>query len=472
MNKRNLSICLIVIIVISMLMMQVAADTSFTFTAPGSSADTAVQPDPADQIKSMIDTIQQYYYKDVKVDDLIDGAMKGMFSVLDPHSEYFTKEEYKVFSEQLNGEIVGIGVQIENKNGIITVVTPIEDSPAFKAGIKAGDQIVSVDGKNILGYTSENASAIIRGQEGTKVKIGIRRENVKDIIYFDLTRAVIKTNPVKYEIKSNNIGYLRLTQFDEYTADSTQKALDYFKSKNVKGIIIDVRNNPGGLLDQVTEICKMIIPKGPIYHIKTKSDTETVYSELEKAPFKIVVLVNGGSASASEILSGAVKDSKVGILVGEKTYGKGTVQNVLGSEGSDGFKITIANYLTPSGFSLDGIGLKPDVEVKYDLAEELSSFAPLKGDKSLKYNTVSLEVLAMQQRLKKLGYSISDNDGFFSTTTKAAVLKFQKANKLKQDAVMDLTDLKVLVKCFEEKMSKNDPQLDRALVEIQKLLKK
>lgn len=416
-------------------------------------------------------TIEDNYYKDIDEKALMESAIKGMFEALDPHSNYFTQEEYQSFMRDIEGKLVGIGVTIEKNDNGITVVAPIDGTPAYKAGFKTGDIIVSVDKTDISGYSVEKASSIIRGQEGTKVRIGLKRAGESNILYFDLVREEIKINPVKYEIKPGNVGYIRITQFNENTAVNMQTAVNAFKSKGVKGVIIDLRDNPGGLLDQVISACKLLIPEGPIVSIQTKTETETYSSTLDKAPFKLVVLVNGGSASASEIMAGAIKDSKTGILVGEKTYGKGTVQNIWDGSDGEGYKITIAKYLTPSGFALDGIGLKPDVEVKYDPQEVINSFVPLKGDKSLKSDTVSLDVLAMQQRLKQLGYKITDNDGFFSTSTKAAVLKFQKDNKLKQDAVMDPADLKELVKKFNEKIQNADPQLDRAMTEIQKLIK-
>lgn len=471
MKRNKIKAALSLLLIVVLLCTFVYADTSFTFTTPGDGSGTEQTTELTDKLQSIMQTIEENYYKDIDDKALMEGAIKGMFEVLDPHSNYFTQEEYQSFMRDIEGQLVGIGVTIEKTDNGITVVAPIEGTPAYKAGIKTGDIIVSVDSTDISGYTVEKASSIIRGEEGTKVKIGIKREGESKPVYYDIIREVININPVKYEIKPGNIGYIRITQFNENTAANMQTAVNAFKSKGVKGVVIDLRDNPGGLLDQVINACKLLIPKGPIVSIQTKTQTETYSSTLDKAPFKLVVLVNGGSASASEIMAGAIKDSKTGILVGEKTYGKGTVQNIWDGSDGEGYKITIAKYLTPSGFALDGIGLKPDVEVKYDPQEVANSFVPLKDDKSLKSDTVSLDVLAMQQRLKQLGYKITDNDGFFSTSTKAAVLKFQKDNKLKQDAVMDPADLKELVKKFNEKIQNADPQLDRAMTEIQKLIK-
>ena len=424
------------------------------------------------KIDELLNVIEKNYYKDVKTEDLIDGAMKGMMDTLDKHSAYFTAEEYKNFVSTIDGEIIGIGVSVELKNNALTVVAPIEGTPAYKAGIKAGDVIKFVDGADITSFEMEKSLSLIRGVAGTKVKIGIIRNNSAEPINYNIIREVVKINPVKYEIKPGNIGYIRITEFNSHVVENMDVALKHMEDKNVKGLIIDLRNNPGGLLGAVIDICQELIPAGPIVHIQQKGEiTETYSSVLEKAPYKIVVMVDGGSASASEIMAGAIKDSGTGILLGENTYGKGTVQNLDQLESGAGFKLTIANYLTPSKFSLDGIGLKPDVVVKDTRETDFTSAAPLKEASIIKYKTVSLDVLALQQRLKKLGYAISDGDGYFNTSTKAAVLKFQKDYKLPQDAIMNPADNKVLETKFEEKIAKSDPQLDRALIEIKKMLK-
>lgn len=467
-NKNNLIRAIVpIILILALLTTPVLAD--ITLRGQGTPDDN--KSAAAQKIESMMHIIQSEYYKDVKTEDLIDGAIKGMFEVLDQHSTYFTKEEYEEFISDVNGEIVGIGVTIERKDERITVVAPIEGSPAYEAGIKTGDKIVEVDGADITDYTADKAASIIRGEAGTKVKIGIRRDGVKDIIYFELVRKLIKINPVKYEIKEGNIGYIRLSEFNESSAEKMKEAVNYFKEKGVKAAAIDLRGNPGGLLDQVVDICRLLIPKGPIVKIQVKGEiVETYSSDLEEAPFRLAVLVNGGSASASEILAGAVRDSKTGILIGEKTYGKGTVQNISRLSDGGGMKLTIANYLTPSGFSLDGVGLTPDIEVKDNTAELLGSMAPLKGERTLRRGQIGLDVLGLQQRLAFLGYYNSAQDGIFGQGTKAAVLSFQKQNSLPQDATMDANDQKALEAKLQQAAASKDPQLARALEELKKAI--
>lgn len=469
--KRNyIKSILALILAFVLLATPVMADT-VTFTA-GSKDTVDEKSEQLKKIESIMDTIKSEYYKDVKDEDLINGAIKGMFETLDKHSTYFTPEEFEEFMTGLSGEIVGIGVQIEKQDDGITVVAPIEGSPAFEAGLKTGDKIIKVDDLDISDYTSDKAASVIRGKEGTKVRIGVRREGVSDLMYFELVREVIKINPVKYEIKDGNIGYLRITEFNENTSINVAEAVKAFKAKNIKGIIVDLRGNPGGLLDEVVEVCKQLIPKGPIVKIQVKNEiVETYSSALDKAPFKIAVLVNGGSASASEIMAGAIKDSKTGILIGEKTYGKGTVQQTMRIQGAGGAKLTIANYLTPSGFSLDGIGLTPDIEVKPNDAAAAAEYAAIKGDRSIKKGIIGIDVLGVQQRLNDLGYKIEKLDGIFGAMTAKAVLAFQKDNNLKQDASVEADDIKALEIKLQEKLTAGDPQLERAMAEIQKMIK-
>jgi carboxyl-terminal processing protease len=231
------------ILVFILLATPVMADT-FTFTSPGEAAAEEQKSEALKKIEKMMDIIKDEYYKDVKEEDLLEGAIKGMFDTLDAHSTYFTPEDYNEFMSDIKGEIVGIGVQIERRDDRITIVAPIEGTPAYKAGLKTGDKIISVDGVDISEYTPDKAAKLIRGKEGTTVKIGVKRDGVKDTIYFEFVREVIEINPVKYEIKEDNIGYIRISEFSEHTYDNFAKAVDEFSEKAVKGVVIDLRGNP------------------------------------------------------------------------------------------------------------------------------------------------------------------------------------------------------------------------------------
>lgn len=456
--KKSLKSIIAIVLVLSMLSMPVLADTN---------TDRLFS-----KLEDLISIIQTYYYKDIKVSDLVDGAIKGMFDVLDTHSTYFTPKEYEEFTSDITGEFAGVGIYIEKGEDYIRVISAIKDTPGFRAGILPGDLIMYVDDKDIKGFSTEQAAALMKGKAGTKVKIGIRRAGVSDIIYIDITREIIKINPVEYEILPDNIGFIKITQFNGHVMENLNKALAEFKTKNVKGLIIDVRNNPGGLLDEVIKVCQKLIPKGPIVSIKYKDKPqETFSSTLAKAPYKIVMLVNEGSASASEIMAGAIKESGTGKLVGTKTYGKGTVQTVLTLTDGSGLKVTVANYLTPKGFALDGIGIMPDFEVQNTTADEMAEFAPINGQNSINLKDVSLDVKAMQQRLKALGYNIGSIDGVFGKGTLSVVHKFQTDNKLKLDGSMDADDINILNTKFNTLNGSKDAQLDKAIQELKNLLK-
>lgn len=299
---------------------------------------------------------------------LMQGALKGMLESLDdPHSVYFTSEELRSFQEDIKGKYVGVGMVIQKKVGEpLTVVSPIEDGPAYKAGIKPKDQIVEIDGESTYNLTSEEASKRLKGKANTSVKVKVYREANKLTKVFELKRETIELKYVKSKMLEGGIGYLRLTQFGDNVYPDMKKALEGLQAKGMKALILDLRSNPGGELGQSIKIASMFIEKGKIVSTKQKKGEETVYSREGKyfGNFPMVVLINGGSASASEIVSGALKDYKRATLIGEKTFGKGSVQTLLPLPDGDGIKITIAKYYTPNGISIDGTGIEPDKKVE------------------------------------------------------------------------------------------------------------
>ena len=299
---------------------------------------------------------------------LMQGALKGMLESLDdPHSVYFTSEELRSFQEDIKGKYVGVGMVIQKKVGEpLTVVSPIEDGPAYKAGIKPKDQIVEIDGESTYNLTSEEASKRLKGKANTSVKVKVYREANKLTKVFELKRETIELKYVKSKMLEGGIGYLRLTQFGDNVYPDMKKALEGLQAKGMKALILDLRSNPGGELGQSIKIASMFIEKGKIVSTRQKKGEETVYSREGKyfGNFPMVVLINGGSASASEIVSGALKDYKRATLIGEKTFGKGSVQTLLPLPDGDGIKITIAKYYTPNGISIDGTGIEPDKKVE------------------------------------------------------------------------------------------------------------
>lgn len=299
---------------------------------------------------------------------LMQGALRGMLESLDdPHSVYFTKEEMRSFQEDIKGKYVGVGMVIQKKVGEpLTVVSPVEDGPAYKAGIKPKDKIVEIDGESTYNLTSEEASKRLKGKANTTVKVKVFREVNKMTKVFELKRETIELKYVKSKMLDGGIGYLRLTQFGDNVYSDMKKALENLQAKGMKGLIFDLRSNPGGELGQSIKIASMFIEKGKIVSTRQKKGEESVYTREGKyfGNFPMVVLINGGSASASEIVSGALKDHKRAILIGEKTFGKGSVQTLLPLPDGDGIKITIAKYYTPNGVSIDGTGIEPDKKVE------------------------------------------------------------------------------------------------------------
>ncbi|WP_339054858.1 S41 family peptidase [Fusobacterium animalis] len=299
---------------------------------------------------------------------LMQGALRGMLESLDdPHSVYFTKEEMRSFQEDIKGKYVGVGMVIQKKVGEpLTVVSPVEDGPAYKAGIKPKDKIVEIDGASTYNLTSEEASKRLKGKANTTVKVKVFREVNKMTKVFELKRETIELKYVKSKMLDGGIGYLRLTQFGDNVYPDMKKALENLQAKGMKGLIFDLRSNPGGELGQSIKIASMFIENGKIVSTRQKKGEESVYTREGKyfGNFPMVVLINGGSASASEIVSGALKDHKRAILIGEKTFGKGSVQTLLPLPDGDGIKITIAKYYTPNGVSIDGTGIEPDKKVE------------------------------------------------------------------------------------------------------------
>ena len=296
------------------------------------------------------------------------GAIKGMLESLDdPHSSYFTKEELKSFQEDIKGKYVGVGMVIQKKvNEPLLVVSPIEDGPAYKVGIKPKDKITEIDGESTYTLTSEECTKRLKGKANTTVKVKVFREINNTTKVFELKREVIELKYVKSKMLDNEIGYLRLTQFGDNVYDDMKKSLENLQAKGMKALVLDLRSNPGGELSQSIKIASMFIDKGRIVSTKQKAAKEKIYQREGKyfGDFPLVVLINGGSASASEIVSGALKDHKRAVLVGEKTFGKGSVQTLLPLPDGDGIKITIAKYYTPSGETIDGTGIEPDTKVE------------------------------------------------------------------------------------------------------------
>ena len=310
--------------------------------------------------------VKDDFYQKTSDEKLVDGAIKGMFSGLDDkYSQYYTKAEFEKLKEQTSGSFVGIGVYISptSDDDHITIIAPIAGSPAEKSGIKAGDKILKVDGKVVSAQNSDEAITMIKGKKGTEVELTIKRgEQILDV---NVKRDEIVSKTVEGKVLDDNIGYIKITSFSEHTNKEFEKTLNTLKKSDIKGLVIDLRDNPGGLLNVCKDIADSLIGEGTIVYTKdNKGNTEYLKSDKEKLGLPIAVLTNEGSASASEILTGAIIDNKAGISVGTTTFGKGLVQSVRELKDGTGYKLTTAQYFTPSGEYINGKGIKPTIEEK------------------------------------------------------------------------------------------------------------
>lgn len=311
--------------------------------------------------------IETKYVNDTNDVKLIDGAIDGMVKSLnDPHSNYLSPKMYKTLIEQTEGSFAGIGVVMGMDNEQkIHIVGIMENSPGQKAGLQEGDEILAVDGVPVTQMAFDEVAAHVRGQAGTDVVLTIMRDNANQDI--TITRDNIKLKTVGHKMLDNNIGYIQIVSFSEDTANEFNEAYNDLKNQGMKALVLDLRNNPGGLLTTCVEIAKKLVPKGEIVSIVDKQGNKETYSSSLEAPeYPLAVLINKNSASASEILSGAIQDTKAGTIIGNTSYGKGSVQTILPMFEDDAVKLTIAKYYTPSGRSIDGTGITPDIEINLD----------------------------------------------------------------------------------------------------------
>jgi carboxyl-terminal processing protease len=341
--------------------------------AADASAIQSIQREP--DLLFFIDTFQyikETYPLEIRDRELIEGGLKGMLQTIDPYSNYYTPEEAIEIYRNIYGEFSGIGVYIEEKDSFINIRDTIKGAPGEKAGLKKDDLIISIDDKDIKGISIDNAQKMMQGQAGTKVKLGIKRDNKSKPIYIEVIRDNVVINPVEYEILENEIGYISLYEFSQSSAAEIKGVLEEFDKEGISKVIIDLRNNPGGLLDQAIKISKHFVPAGPIVHIKEKNKELVTHISTNKNPkYKLVVLVNEHSASASEIVAGAVKDTKAGTIIGKKTFGKGIVQSMIPLDNGGLLKMTTAVYLTPNKTSIHGIGIDPDIVVENKSDDDL-----------------------------------------------------------------------------------------------------
>jgi carboxyl-terminal processing protease len=316
--------------------------------------------------------IESQYYRPVDTNKLIEGAIKGMMDTLDPHSTFLSKEFYKKMQADTDGEFGGLGIEVTQKDGVIYVVTPIDDTPAYRAGIQAKDKIVEINHESILGFTLDEAIDKMKGKEGSKVHLGILREGVKGVQHFTLKREKIIVKAVKSFLLEEKYAFIRLTQFQRRSAKDINKAIKRLnkKSGGLKGIVLDLRSNPGGLLDEAIKVSSLFLKEGVVVSTESRDPNNKnihyVIKSMDKyLDIPLVVLVNGASASASEIVAGALQDHNRAIIMGSQTFGKGSVQTVVAIDNSNehGVKLTIAQYMTPKNRKIQALGISPDIKI-------------------------------------------------------------------------------------------------------------
>lgn len=313
--------------------------------------------------------IEARYVNEVDDSQLMDGAISGMVQSLgDPHSIYLQADMYQELKAHTEGEFGGIGVTMGFKDNKVTIISVLPDTPGEKAGLKAGDEILAVDGTPVSEMQSEEVAMHIRGEVGTHVTLTISRDGSESD--YDIERATIKIETAKGKMLADGMGYIRIASFSENTDKEFEAAYKELEAQGMKGLIIDLRENPGGLVTSCVNIANMVVPKGPIVSVVERDGSKEVHeSKLEEEKYPIVVLIDGNSASASEILAGALQDTGAATIVGTKSYGKGSVQVVMPMFHKDALKLTIAKYYTPNGRCIDGIGIEPDVEVDFQLGD-------------------------------------------------------------------------------------------------------
>ncbi len=314
--------------------------------------------------------VEENYVEPRDTKKLIQGAIKGMMESLDPHSTYMTKEEHDELRVETQGSFTGVGMQITVRDNVLTVIAPIEDTPAFKAGIKAGDKIIRIDEKTTLDMTSSEAVKLIRGPKGSSIKITISREGVDKPLIFNIVRDVIPLQSIRSYRLEHDIGYVRITNFQGNTTEELLDALDKLeKEKPLKGLVLDLRDNPGGLLTQAIGVSDVFLDSGVIVSTRGRISEQDIVESAGKdetdRSYPIVVIVSGGSASASEIVAGALQDNKRALILGTRTFGKGSVQTILPLSDGSGLRLTTARYYTPGGRSIQVSGIEPDIELEY-----------------------------------------------------------------------------------------------------------
>ena len=321
-----------------------------------------------DLFGEVLEKINDEYVDEIDQSQSMDAAINGLLQSLDPYSAYMTPESFESMQTETSGEFGGLGIEVGMEAGVVKVISPIDNTPASKAGLKAGDYIVKINDTQVQGKSLTEAVELMRGPIGSSIEITVRRRGEKKALIFNITREIIEVQSVKFELLENNIGYIRLTSFNENSSSQVKEKIEKLNNnKKLKGYILDLRNNPGGLLSQAIKISDFFLDNGEIVSTKSRQPSENRKWFAKKGDLTdgktVLVLINYGSASAAEIVAGALKDHKRAIIVGENSYGKGSVQSIIPLKNKGAIRLTIAKYYLPSGKSISEVGVTPDIEV-------------------------------------------------------------------------------------------------------------
>ena len=323
--------------------------------------------DKIDLFGEVLDKINKEYVDEFNEGDAMDAAINGVLQSLDPYSAYMSPETYKEMETETSGKFGGLGIEVGMEFGVVKIITPMDGSPAEKEGVKAGDYIVKINGIQVQGKTLSEAVELMRGPVGSNLEITIRRKGVKKALVFEITREIIEVKSVKSKIIDDSVGYIRLTAFNENSSNQIKNKIKKFKKNKINKYILDLRNNPGGLLSQAVKISDFFLNNGEIVSTKSRKSSENRKYFAKKGDIidgkTLVVLINYGSASASEIVAGALKDHKRAIVIGNNSYGKGSVQSIMPLKNKGAIRLTISKYYLPSGKSISGTGIIPDIEI-------------------------------------------------------------------------------------------------------------
>lgn len=445
-----------------------SSDGQFSEEKPFSSEENNESPEDMEKVSQAYSLIKQHFIEDVDDQELIEGAIQGMLTSLDdPYSTYMDVDEMEEFNEQIESSFEGIGAEVSMVNGNVTIIAPIKDSPAEKAGLRPNDEVLAVDDEDLEGYDLNEAVNKIRGEKGSEVILTIKRSGASEPFEVTLVRDEIPIETVYSEVEEQNgkkTGVLEVTNFSEHTAEEFKEQLDELENQNIDGLVIDVRGNPGGLLNSVEDILEYLIPKDvPYIQIEDKEgNKEEYFTDLdEKKDYPINVLVDEGSASASEILAVAMKEIGYDV-VGNTSFGKGTVQQAVPLGDGSTVKLTFYKWLSPEGNWINEEGVEPTVEVDQP---DYYYVNPVQIDETLKLDSASDNLENIQVMLKGLGYDPGRTDGYFNKETQTAVEKFQKDNDLKKTGEIDEETAGVIEAKLVENIreGEDDKQLEKAL---------